>query len=694
MGGAGERLKPPFVRDSPFLLGRFCRRTAGRSNSRLQVGERLCQNHENVYTEPDPMVRRVILSAFAACLLLSAAAMGQGRPTGPPVAPPGQMSTAAPGFGNSATVTVAVTDETGLPLDEQALVKLTSDMTGANLWGTTQDRSQIIFDNLVPAEYEIEVSAAGYSSVTKNVNVMSPNENFDVLVRMRRSDGGASPVGLPGQLLVGKARQEAQKGIAALSSGNLKEAQKHLEKAYKIAPGNADLNYLMAILCSRTSRTGEEETYLNKAVTANNKHVRALTMLGELRLQQKDYKGAIASLEQAVSADPGFWTAHWLLAQAYLKNGDFEKSSKEAELAIQKGKAAANGAQLVRGEALANLGRTSDAIRALQDFLQLDPQSPAADPVRKMIGQLQSAQQPTYAEAAMPLGHALPPALPAAGAPDAGGVSIPTWHPPSVDDEKPPLAAGAVCPASEVLRRAGRSAEQLVDNISRFNAIEYAVAEQLDATGKPLKHSELKFDYTAEISEPKQGWLAVDEYRTPFSDQGDFPDHIATRGIPALALVFHPALRDDYEMTCEGLGSWKGLATWVVYFRQRPDKPARFLSYTFTDGEYRVGLKGRAWIAASNYQIVHLEADLLNPLPKIQLRSQHQSVDYGPVLFKKSHIQLWLPKTAELYFDFRHRFHYRRESFENYKLFSVGTMQKIGLPKTSDDSDKSQPPLP
>jgi tetratricopeptide (TPR) repeat protein len=634
------------------------------------------------------MVRR--RSSFAAFLFsfLVAAGSARGQARVAPITQPGP----GPGsFGSPyASITVTVADESGMPLDVQALVKLSSTMNPTNLFGTTQDRSQIMFNDVVPDDYQIEVSAAGYESATQDVHVMSANENYDVFVRLRPSDGGAA-AGPPGQLLVGKSRKEAQKGVAALSAGNLKDAQKHLEKAYKIAPGNADLNYLMAALCSRSSRESEAEGYLKKAVALNGTHVRALTMLGELRLRQKDYKGAITLLEQAVSADAGFWAAHWLLAQAYLKSGDFEKSREEAEQAIKKGKGAANGAELVRGEALANLGRTSEALQAFQSFLQQDPHSPAAESVRKAIAQLQSAQKPAYTEAAMPLAHATPAPLPAADSPDAG-LSIPTWHPPSVDDEKLSLAAGAVCPAAEVIRRAGHSAEELVDNVGRFEATENVLAQQLDSLGKTITSDRRKFDYIAEISEVKAGSLTVNEYRTSFSDQGGFADHIATRGLPALALVFHPLLRGDYEMTCEGLGQWKGRATWLVYFRQRADKPDRFLSYSFTDAEYWAALKGRAWITADSFQIVHLEADLLNPIPKIQLRSQHQSVDYGPVLFKKRRIQLWLPKSAELYFDFRRHFYYRRESFENYKLFTVGTMQKIDLPKIPDDSDGSEPP--
>jgi hypothetical protein len=138
------------------------------------------------------------------------------------------------------------------------------------------------------------------------------------------------------------------------------------------------------------------------------------------------------------------------------------------------------------------------------------------------------------------------------------------------------------------------------------------------------------------------------------------------------------------------LGEWKGRATWLVYFRQRPDKPDRFLSYSFTNAEFWVALKGRAWISADKFQIVHLEADLLNPMPAIQLLRQHQSVDYGPVYFKTRKTQLWLPESAEIYLDFRRHQYYRRHSFEKYKLFAVGASEKIGEPKIPDEAKLPQ----
>jgi len=141
-------------------------------------------------------------------------------------------------------------------------------------------------------------------------------------------------------------------------------------------------------------------------------------------------------------------------------------------------------------------------------------------------------------------------------------------------------------------------------------------------------------------------------------------------------------VRDNFEMSCEGLGDWHGQATWLVHFRQRDDRINSMHSYKVGDRLYSVKLKGRAWITADKFQIVRVEAEMVSPMPEIQLLSEHQVVEYGPVPFPKKNISLWLPKSAEIYVDFRkHRF-YRRHSFDHYMLFSVDSEEKRKEPSS------------
>jgi hypothetical protein len=156
-------------------------------------------------------------------------------------------------------------------------------------------------------------------------------------------------------------------------------------------------------------------------------------------------------------------------------------------------------------------------------------------------------------------------------------------------------------------------------------------------------------------------------------------------------MIFHPTMQPDYEMTCEGLGEWKGQATWLVHFRAREDRPSHIQDYVVGAHTYPIRLKGRAWITADKFQIVRIESELLNPLKGIGFLAEHQIAEYGPVLFEKKNVQLWLPKTAEVYLDFHRHRYYRRHSFDKYMLFSVDSTDKVNTAKIPPGPGSTSP---
>ena len=269
---------------------------------------------------------------------------------------------------------------------------------------------------------------------------------------------------------------------------------------------------------------------------------------------------------------------------------------------------------------------------------------------------------------------------------------VKSWGPPGVDDTRPEVAAGVACPAEKVIGQAGERVKELVDDLAKFDAVEDVYHEETDRAGIARKHTTLRFDYVASIAEPKRGSFRVDEFRSGRSGTENFPDQIATRGLPTLAFIFHPDMRDDFEMSCEGLGSWNEKATWLVHFQQMADKPHGIQAYIVGGREYPVSLKGRAWISADTFQIVRLESDLVGPIKEIQLLSEHQAVNYAPVRFPKSKAELWLPQSAEIYFDFRKHRYFRRHSFNHFLLFSVDTEEKRKEPSAAGKVPESRSP--
>src|SRR5439155_13096873 len=144
------------------------------------------------------------------------------------------------------------------------------------------------------------------------------------------------------------------------------------------------------------------------------------------------------------------------------------------------------------------------------------------------------------------------------------GFSIKSWEPPGIDEVKPLVAANATCPYENVVDRVGERTKQFIDDLVRFSAIEDMLHEELNELGKPITRVRRKFDYVASISSVP-GFLSIDEYRSEKSGAEAFPDHIATRGLPTLAFVFHPDMRAYFQITCEGLGQWNGRATWLLH---------------------------------------------------------------------------------------------------------------------------------
>jgi len=567
-------------------------------------------------------------------------------------------------------------------LDRQALLELVNPATKTATWQTTEDASdtaQGVFTDVPFGSYDVEVSAVGYLTVHKQLQVMNLLRPLQLDIVLER-DPAAINLDVSDAAMPAKARKETKHAVSALKSGNLPAAQKQLDEAYKLAPASPDLNFLLGYLYFQKKDLAEASTYLGKATTENPNHVQALSLLGRVGLEREDYSAASSALQRAVAADSESWVAHSLLADAYFHQHNYEKARTEAQLAIDEGKNGASSAQLVLGQALAGLGRDTEAIKALNAFLQDSPRNPAAPQVRKMIAAIEKRDSaPAQGDENKPALASLSAVDPLAALPRLG-LAVSAWEPPSLDDVKPSVAPGVVCPLDKVIQNSGERVKQLVDDVSRFAAVEDLLHQSLDEMGNPIRTEDRKFNYVVSISEPAPGALSVDEFRAERLDLSGYPDQIASSGFAALALVFHPDMRDSFEMTCEGLGEWRGQAAWLVHFRQRDDRPNRMHSYKVGSVIYPVKLKGRAWITADNFQIVRIEAEMVTPIPEIQLRSEHQIVEYGPVPFPRKNISVWLPKSADIYFDFRHHRYHRRHSFDRYMLFSVDSDEKTKSP--------------
>ena len=489
------------------------------------------------------------------------------------------------------------------------------------------------------------------------------------------------PPGEDHPVLGSKLQKELGKALEALRANKPADARGHLDAVYRSAPGDADANFLFGVYSSQTHDWVRAKGYWEKALSLSPNHVGALLSLSSVLMQESKPNEAAPYLHRAVEAEPTSWRAYAVLADAYLRQGLLDECIQQAERALELGHGQAAIVEPLLARALQLRGDEERAKLVMQSYLHENPADQAAVRMLKnLLGSQEAAGEPSSD------GHASSPS--AEPVVSMGALLASNWLPPDVDEKVPPVEAGGSCNLREILDNAGRRIQEFVANVDRFAATESVTHESINKWGFASRPMKFQFDYLVSIKETRLGLLSVDEYRDIHYLPARFPDGIATSGLPALALIFHPFYARDFKMTCEGLARSRAGQAWQIYFRQRSDKPSTIRTYQIgAHGPvYPVSLKGRAWIAADSFQIVRLESDLVAPLPQIRLVADRAVIEYGPVHFQSRNLDMWLPQIAEVFYDWRGRRSHRRHSFKNYMLFSVDDKQQIAEPKPQNEN--------
>jgi predicted Zn-dependent protease len=348
---------------------------------------------------------RAIFSVLSLFLAITVAAHAQATPTSPRPAGIATETANIPMHGSAGGVTLvlSVVDEHTNRLDRQAMVGLYDENTKRNAWQQTSKGSEATFDELGVGKYDVQVTAYGYITGRKEVEVTSLRQREQMKVQVvLHPDPDAVELKAANESLPEKANKEAQRGVSDLEFGKLQDAQKHLDNALKQAPSSAYANFLLGFLYFRENHLDQAQTYLTKATTLDPHDVQALNLLGRLYLARQDFANAKTTMEQATAADPENPTAHGLLADAYLNQSDYKNALAQADLAIAKGKSTASNAEIVRGEALANLGRDDEAIQALNTYLNAAPDTVAGPQVREFIAAIQQRHPNSPASTTQP----------------------------------------------------------------------------------------------------------------------------------------------------------------------------------------------------------------------------------------------------------------------------------------------------
>ena len=309
-----------------------------------------------------------------------------------------RQSTSTATATSTGMVIVSIVGPDGNPLQGAFDVKMIRAGTMFTDRYQTTDASGVTeFTQLQFATYDVTASGQGYKPGTASIDVTGARSTATVTVTLEpTADNPSTPPDEKGISLAPEAKKEAAAGISAMRAGHYDEAEQHLNAAYKLAPGNPDVNDMMGELFVTTKDFDKADTYIARALSIEPDSAAAQTDMGYLHVQERDYPAARTNLERAVILAPKNWFAHWLLGLTYLRLNDAAKAQTEATAAVKVGKARAADAQYLLGESLALQGRKDEAVKALERLVKDSPDNSNVSAAKTLIARLQSGSQKPF----------------------------------------------------------------------------------------------------------------------------------------------------------------------------------------------------------------------------------------------------------------------------------------------------------
>ncbi len=227
-------------------------------------------------------------------------------------------------YGQGSEITVTVRDSSGEPISTAVIVKLYRDGTTLSRQGETSRGSAVLVVNNL-GEFTVVVEAAGYESAQKQVSIQVTGRT-QVDVFLRRLSPAGSPAGVPGRpVLAPKAKQALDKGLRALGTEEIADAEKYVGEATRLAPSHPDVLYVQGVLWLKQGNWVQAQDTLEKATQIDPSHARAFAALGMALCDQGKYDAAIAPLKKSLQLDAaGAWETRWTLAKVYYHQEEYD----------------------------------------------------------------------------------------------------------------------------------------------------------------------------------------------------------------------------------------------------------------------------------------------------------------------------------------------------------------------------------
>ncbi len=193
-------------------------------------------------------------------------------------------------------------------------------------------------------------------------------------------------------ILAPKAQEAFDKGLRALSADKMRDAEKFVGEAARLAPGHPDVLYAQGVLYLKEKNWSDAQLALEKATQIDPSHARAFAALGMALFDEGKVDAAITPLEKSVELEgtAANWETEFILARALYGAGKYPEALTMSTKALADSKGRAPEIALLVAQALTASGQYAQAEEILKTFLREHGDRPEAAKARRWVEKLEA----------------------------------------------------------------------------------------------------------------------------------------------------------------------------------------------------------------------------------------------------------------------------------------------------------------
>jgi len=182
-------------------------------------------------------------------------------------------------------------------------------------------------------------------------------------------------------------------GLASHASGNFEQAIAHISKALTVAPEYVEALNNLGVIYQSMGKLEEAGRCYSRVIEIRPEHSDSHNNLGVVLKSQGRMRDAASAFEEALALDPNHARAHHNLGNLYRRARHFEEATFHFRAAIDAGLQTMEARQALVN-ALFKSGQREEAVRALNEWLEVEPNHPIA---LHMRAALQASDAPSRA---------------------------------------------------------------------------------------------------------------------------------------------------------------------------------------------------------------------------------------------------------------------------------------------------------